>query len=329
MSFTRSRRNIVDNPDDPTQILHIPKYSDKRKGSIKGMPVNMTPEETVLWCLATYVATSSDATSRKNVRTTPPSEVPFIKMFDAMDLDHNRMITKDEWAFVLRRTIGIGPRVKDESLETIFESIDVNNNGGISLNEFAPWAKNVAEELWHTIADKATARYRRSRGSPPASPTIREEAPGMWSTKGGGSKDEMRAGDSFELRTPGDREALRKHLEIYHTAALQHSAPSTTTTTRRKTGGAQKKKSAAPPGGGTPSFRLAHEFSSATPLPAAVERIEVLWQELRTPQVEREDVGSDVRGCAGGPNGDEALGVLAGHLRYLERRRRRTVGTAY
>ena len=73
-----------------------------------------------------------------------PANVPFGKLFKKLDLDLTGLVTRGEWVTVLRRHVGVGGTVSDEDLLCLFDAMDEDKNGGITLREFAAWARGAS-----------------------------------------------------------------------------------------------------------------------------------------------------------------------------------------
>ena len=58
-----------------------------------------------MWHLAQHVAMHSDSKTSTGGGVNP-AKVSYSQMFNMLDLDHNKNITRDEFAIVLRRHIG-------------------------------------------------------------------------------------------------------------------------------------------------------------------------------------------------------------------------------
>ena len=74
-----------------------------------------------------------------------PANVPFGKLFKKLDLDLTGLVTRGEWVTVLRRHVGVGGTVSDEDLLCLFDAMDEDKNGGITLREFAAWARGASK----------------------------------------------------------------------------------------------------------------------------------------------------------------------------------------
>jgi len=84
----------------------------------------------VLWHLSQHVARATDSAHstgnalKAQADYTHPGHVSYQKLFKALDLDMNGIVTRDEWAITLRRHVGVGSRhVSDGDLE-LFDEID-------------------------------------------------------------------------------------------------------------------------------------------------------------------------------------------------------------
>ena len=71
----------------------------------------------------------------------------FGRMFKSLDLDENGSITRDEWAITLRKHIGIGTNITDDHLNILFDAMDFDNSGGVTLREFANWARGASSAV--------------------------------------------------------------------------------------------------------------------------------------------------------------------------------------
>ena len=175
-------------PDHPELLKEGPHLSDKLAlaGGDQG-PEGLVKVHLVLWHLSQHVAKAEEAksgggSSNFNAKTsaTHPANVSYAKLFKQLDLDNSTLVTRDEWAVTLRRHIGVGKRVSDADLDQIFNEIDQDNSGSISLCEFAAFARGasdsaamrgVAHELQHARAALRSAKKAQSAFGAPRAKT--------------------------------------------------------------------------------------------------------------------------------------------------------------
>ena len=152
--------------EDPKKGGMLKGLSDKKAGRAEdAAATGLDAVHLVLWHLAQHVAYETDSAhssgNAKEALATHPGNVSYAKLFGALDIDKNGDITRDEWAIVLRRRIGVGDRVSDADLESIFDAINTGHSGGISLAEFAAFARGasasaMARGVSHEKAKAAT-----------------------------------------------------------------------------------------------------------------------------------------------------------------------------
>lgn len=150
-----SRNTRVDAP-----TANMPHYSDRKltqciKGKHHAEPEGLDKLHLILWHLAQ--ATESDKkTGRVSIN---PGNNNFNAMYKKLNLDKNNRVTREDWALVLRRHVGVGRHVSDDDLASIFDEMDKDNNGTISLAEFAAFARgaatpSAARGLSHEVAKR-------------------------------------------------------------------------------------------------------------------------------------------------------------------------------
>ena len=100
-----------------------------------------------MWHLAQKVGEDA-AKSQISGSVYHPAHISYYRMFKRLDLDMNGYITRDEWAIVLRRHIGVGEHVTNEDLNMLFDQMDVNNDGGVSLKEFAAFSRGSSSSVY-------------------------------------------------------------------------------------------------------------------------------------------------------------------------------------
>ena len=80
-------------------------------------------------------------------------------------MDVDGQVTRDEWALTLRRTVGVGSRVTDDDLEALFDAINTDKDGGISLREFAAFARGASSSSCaRGISHESKERRRNTIG---------------------------------------------------------------------------------------------------------------------------------------------------------------------
>ena len=178
-------------PDHPELLKEGPHLSDRLAlaGGDQG-PEGLDKVHLVLWHLSQHVAKAEEAKSgggssnfSAKTSATHPANISYAKLFRQLDLDNSTLVTRDEWAVTLRRHIGVGKHVSDADLDQIFNEIDQDNSGSISLCEFAAFARGasdsaamrgVAHELQEARAALRSAKKAQSAfGAPRAAMVAR------------------------------------------------------------------------------------------------------------------------------------------------------------
>jgi len=103
----------------------------------------------VLWRLAQHCASEMDAKSGGRSEPMNPASISYSTMFAALDLDKAKRISREEWVFVLRSTLGVGPTiVSDKDLHAIYDTIHSGHEKGVTLAEFAAFARGARESTF-------------------------------------------------------------------------------------------------------------------------------------------------------------------------------------
>jgi hypothetical protein len=113
---------------DPRKLTCVPHLSNKHviRDEEEQATKDLGAVDLILWRLAEYVAQQIDSKTSTGVATSPAT-ISWAILFRSLDLDGNKIITRDEWAIVLRRKIGVGSKVTDADLDIIFNDINVGN----------------------------------------------------------------------------------------------------------------------------------------------------------------------------------------------------------
>jgi hypothetical protein len=131
--------------EDPRRLTQVPHLSNKLRLTETEAQEKATKDldtvDLILWRLAEYVAQQIDSKTSTGGATNPAT-ISWAMLFRLLDLDCNKIITRDEWAIVLRRQVGVGSKVSDADLDIIFNDINRSNDGGFTLNEFAEFARH-------------------------------------------------------------------------------------------------------------------------------------------------------------------------------------------
>ena len=136
--------------DRPEELVSVPQLSDVStiNGSlaqqrVEHAPVELDEAHLVLWHLAQYIDAKTDKEQTGGM-VYHANHKTFGRMFKTLDIDENGSITRDEWAITLRKHIGIGTNITDDHLNIMFDAMDFDNSGGVTLREFANWARGAS-----------------------------------------------------------------------------------------------------------------------------------------------------------------------------------------
>ena len=136
---------------DPSKLM--PHYSDKKvtqrlsnaaaaAAGAPDEPAGLDALHLILFHLTQELA--KEKMSRVSGIHKHPAKISYHDMFKKLNIDHNDRVTRENFALVLRRHVGVGAHVTDADLGLIFTEMDVNNNGAISFSEFAAYCKGAA-----------------------------------------------------------------------------------------------------------------------------------------------------------------------------------------
>ena len=136
--------------DNPEDLTSVPELSDisTREGSmaadrVANAPKDLSQAHLVLWHLAQHIGAKSDKEQTGGI-VYHPSHQSFGRMFKQLDIDQSGSITRDEWAIVLRKHIGVGTNITDDDLNSIFDCMDFSGGGSVTLSEFSAWARGAS-----------------------------------------------------------------------------------------------------------------------------------------------------------------------------------------
>ena len=123
----------------------MPHYSDKKvvRKHIDDEPQGLDELHLVLWHLSQEVSNEKTGCGVAH----HPAHVSFHDMFKKLNIEHNNRVTREDWALVLRRHIGVGAHVTDAHLAAIFDEMDGDHSGGISFAEFAAYCRGAATPI--------------------------------------------------------------------------------------------------------------------------------------------------------------------------------------
>ena len=170
LSSALSEAEVAAIREDPKKLAMNRGLHDRKAGKAESAALQRlgTPH-LVLWHLAQHVAYETDASHStshaKEAAATHPANVSYVKLFKALDMDVDGQVTRDEWALTLRRTVGVGSRVTDDDLEALFDAINTDKDGGISLREFAAFARGASSSSCaRGISHESKERRRNTIG---------------------------------------------------------------------------------------------------------------------------------------------------------------------
>lgn len=127
-------------------------HGRKASGNVNMSEMHVSPDlntvHLVLWRLAVHCATQMDKGKPKDQPHTNPAAVTYVKMFEALDMDKRKRITRQEWAFVFRKMLGLGMTVSDTELNSIYDAIHPGDEEGVTLSEFAAYAQGARESTF-------------------------------------------------------------------------------------------------------------------------------------------------------------------------------------
>lgn len=107
-------------------------------------PPELPAADVVLCKLNRLLAVEGDRRTSGFGRTYKAPTVNYFTQFRKLDTDHNRIIERDEWVHSLRGVVGVTKeQVSDKDLMKLFDAIDEDKSGGITLNEWAAFAKGA------------------------------------------------------------------------------------------------------------------------------------------------------------------------------------------
>jgi len=122
--------------------------SDKAAAAGMKEPAGMDAVLLILWHLSQHVAYNTDSAhstgNQVGALRTNPANVSYKKLFSTLDLDHHASVSREEWAISLRKHVGVGPQVSDADLVMVFDAIDTDGSGMVSLKEFANFARGAS-----------------------------------------------------------------------------------------------------------------------------------------------------------------------------------------
>ena len=119
----------------------------------------MKAAELVFFKLAQLLGSRGDAETITGFGTRyRPVTVNYYRLFKAMDLDHNKIITRGELHASLRRNLDIKEsELSDEEIDSMHAAMDEDGSGVVTLAEFARFARGVEPASYErglkTIAD--------------------------------------------------------------------------------------------------------------------------------------------------------------------------------
>ena len=144
---------LDDNKVEVMQLKSVPSLSDRSiiAGSEAAKRVDSAPKDLdkphlILWHIAQKVGKDTDAGQTSGM-VFHPAHINLYRLFKKVDMDMDKGITKDEWAICLRRHIGVGTDITDEDLNSIFDAIDDDENGEITIKEFCAFFRGASSSI--------------------------------------------------------------------------------------------------------------------------------------------------------------------------------------
>ncbi|KAK7242533.1 hypothetical protein SO694_00017349 [Aureococcus anophagefferens] len=153
----------------------MPHYSDKKvtqkaRSSKVAEPAGLDAIHLVLYHLTQEIA--KEKGSRVSGIHKHPAKVNYHDMFKKLDIDHNNRVTRENFALVLRRQVGVGAHVTDADLALIFTEMDTDKSGALSFSEFAAYCKGAATPtIARGLAYEAEKKSRAPSSAPAPAPS--------------------------------------------------------------------------------------------------------------------------------------------------------------